>query len=313
MPLLGWVAPIMLLLLPLLSFANSSYESCLAEQVQKSEDNLSAAEIKKTCEDLPAADTKVAQRPLVISAHKPSYFLLSNWNSPSSGINPFMDDGMTSLDDIEMKFQISFKVPIIRNLFVQNTDAYFAYTTQSWWQLFNSELSSPFRETNYEPELFVRNFSNYALPFDITLTGWSIGINHQSNGRSEPLSRSWNRTLGQLDFKINEDLMVLLRIWDRIDEGSADDDNPDIEDFLGFGDVRAIWTHDESIYTAMFRQGKEENAIELTWSYPITPVFRVYSQIYSGYGESLIDYDRDVSRFAFGISLNDYPTNGLYN
>ncbi len=322
----------LVLLWPLQAIGNTEYEQCLSNEVQQGESALTVAEIKRKCEALRTrqkqsgehttdgggaltrrlqAEAANEERPFVITPHQPNYLLVSSWNAPSSTSNPFIQSEQIELDDAEINFQISFKVPIWRNMFAQNVDAYFAYTAQSWWQLFNSEISSPFRETNYEPELYVRNFTNYDV-FGFTLAGWSLGINHQSNGRSDPLSRSWNRVMGRLGFVIRDDTTVMLRLWDRIEEASDDDDNPDIEDFRGNGDVRIIWTPDKSTYTAMLRNARKNGAYELTWSYPLGKVFRFYAQYYDGYGESLIDYDRSVSRFSLGFSVSDYLMNGSY-
>ena len=326
-----------LLFLPWQLAASSDFEDCLSSQLQSSDESVTVGELRQRCKELSetnspgnlltddepgsenssafrkrfAAEKLIEERPFVITPHQPNYLLVSSWNSPSSASNPFVAEEDIELDDSEITFGISFKVPIWRNMFAQNVDAYFAYTAHSWWQLFNSDLSAPFRETNYEPELFVRSFTYYDV-LGTTLAGWSLGINHQSNGRSEPLSRSWNRLLGRLGFIVTDDLTVMLRLWDRIDEKSDDDDNPDIEDFLGKGDVRAIWTPGESTFTAMLRNLPRDGAYELTWSYPLGKVFRFYTQYYNGYGESLIDYDRNVSRFSFGISVNDYLMNGSY-
>ena len=328
---------LLVFLLPFSLAANSDYEQCLSDQVQISDSSETVAEIKQRCEavrdqqfsnpdHLPETETgnrrnallerikaekAIEERPFVITPHKPNYLLVSSWNSPSSATIPFAADDSIDLDDEEIKFQISFKVPIWRNIMAYNVDAYFAYTAQSWWQLFNSEISSPFRETNYEPELYLQNFTNYDV-FGLTLAGWSVGINHQSNGRSEPLSRSWNRIMGRLGFAVRDDTTILLRLWDRIEEASDDDDNPDIEDFRGNGDIRLIWTPGESTYTAMLRNARKNGAYELTWSYPLGKVFRLYAQYYDGYGESLIDYDRSVSRFSLGFSVSDYLMNGSY-
>ena len=47
----------------------------------------------------------------------------------------------------------------------------------------------------------------------------------------------------------------------------------------------------------------------MTWSYPISSVFRVYAQYYKGYGESLLDYNTESERFGIGIALNDFLIN----
>lgn len=67
-----------------------------------------------------------------------------------------------------------------------------AFTGDFYWQACNHEESSPFREINYTPELFV------AKPVDwdwgpVHSELLELGIRHDSNGRNVPTSRSWNR------------------------------------------------------------------------------------------------------------------------
>ena len=76
--------------------------------------------------------------------------------------------------------------------------------------------------------------------------------------------------------------------------------------YLGYGDLRAVWTPNRNTITAMVRPGTKDTGFELTWSYPISRVFRIYAQYYNGTGESLIDYDYDIERIGIGIAMNDY-------
>ena len=77
------------------------------------------------------------------------------------------------------------------SLFVEGDQVFFGFTLQSWWQIYSDEISKPFRETNYQPEFF------YFAPINFHPFGGNsaiiIGAEHQSNGRSQLLSRSWNR------------------------------------------------------------------------------------------------------------------------
>ena len=206
-----------------------------------------------------------------------------------------------------MKFQVSAKFPVWRNMLGSDTDMYFGYTQTSWWQLFADEgiTSAPFRETNYEPELFVRHFSDIAVPLDGRLSALDLSLVHQSNGRSEILSRSWNRIMGRaaLDYG---NLALMGRLWYRLPEDEDDDDNPNEYRYLGYGDIRAVWAPNKNTISAMWRPGTEESGLELTWSYPISHALRVYAQWWYGYGESLIDYDQKVNRFGIGIAVNDF-------
>ncbi len=105
------------------------------------------------------------------------------------------------------------------------------------------------------------------------------------------------------------DLRVLCgveRAWYRIPEDDIDDDNSHEYRYYGYGDLRAIRTPKRNTFTAMLRPGTQESSYEVTWSYPISSVFRVYAQYYKGFGESMLDYDYDMERFGIGIAMNDF-------
>ena len=314
------------------SFSQSAMDTCLANAIKTLDDSTTIGELKLICEgesgsattptapakkarvpvyELSALDERfsaeraVEDRPFVITPHNPNYIMFTSFDDPNQA--PFEEvTGLNEpVEDTEMKFQVSIKAPIWRNILGRDIDGYFAYTAQSWWQLFNDDISSPFRETNYEPELFIRSFTDYNV-LGGTLAGWSLGFNHQSNGRAEPLSRSWNRIIGRAGFEVNENLSVLTRLWYRIPEDEEDDDNPRMYKYYGYGDIRAIWTPNRNTVTALLRPGTDKTSFELTWSYPISNIFRVYAQYYKGYGESLVDYDYDNERIGIGITMNDY-------
>lgn len=313
------------------SYGSTPLEACLIEAMSNASDDMSIGELRQGCasslnaiikeQPIKKADTpvhelsavderfnaerEVEERPFVITPHNPNYVLFTAFDDPNqvpfegvSGIND-------PVEDTEMVFQVSIKAPLWHNILGSNINGYVAYTARSWWQLFNDDISSPFRETNYEPELFVRSADKREI-LGATFSGWELGFNHQSNGRSEQLSRSWNRIMGRTGIELNNDLTLLLRAWYRLPEDEENDDNPDIYKYMGYGDIRSIWTPNKNTFTAMLRPGTDKTSYELTWSYPISKVFRIYTQYYNGYGESLIDYDYDNERIGIGIAINDY-------
>lgn len=82
----------------------------------------------------------------------------------------------------EMKFQFSIKfVPFVWG----NWSFIAAYTQKSFWQIYSGDTSRPFRETNYNPETLFR--------WKASSVFWDIGYEHESNGASDPKSRSWDR------------------------------------------------------------------------------------------------------------------------
>ncbi len=244
--------------------------------------------------------------------HRPMYILpfsyLKNANrepvSPRTGVSTYD----YKLDNQEAKYQISFKVPLLTGLLENRTTLWFGYTQRSFWQLYNTDDSAPFRETNFEPEIFLR----HALGLDlgpVTLSGLALGLNHESNGQSEPRSRSWNRIMGTTAFSYNRWLFIV-QPWYRLPESASEDDNADIERYLGHANYRAIyrWTEDRTLSLKLNNNLRSDNrtSVELGYSFPIGGSVKGFVQYFNGYGESLIDYNQRVQRIGIGIMLNDW-------
>jgi phospholipase A1/A2 len=205
----------------------------------------------------------------------------------------------------ETKFQISLGFPIYRGIFGENSVLAAAYTQQSWWQSLNSDQSAPFRETNYQPQIFVGFLTDYQL------LGWQVkdiefGFAHQSNGREKATSRSWNRLYART-MATNGNFLLGLKLWYRLPEDSADDDNPQITRYLGYHELTLGYGLDKSMFTLRSRYNINSGygSAELGWSYPLNDSIRIYAQLFSGYGESMIDYNYKQTRFGLGVMLND--------
>ena len=210
--------------------------------------------------------------------------------------------------EFETKFQISVMKPFAKNLLNQNEIYFFAYTQTSWWQTMSD--SAPFRENNYEPEMFVLfPMEKYHKRWDAVI----FAINHQSNGRDVPYSRSWNRIYTRFLFHINE-VIFNFRVWYRIPEPKKKyptdpngDDNPDIEDYLGYGDLKIMYPYKDNLITSLIRYNTSthKGAIQIDYSKPIRnkDIF-LYIQGFYGYGESLIDYDRFIKKVGIGFAYS---------
>ena len=246
-------------------------------------------------------------------AYKPVYlfpaFWTSNINETPSSPNP--DNTVVTpqeLTSVEAKFQLSFKTKFAENLFGDNGDLWGAYTQSSRWQVYNGEESRPFRETNYEPEVMLVFHNNYSL------FGWKgrmtgIGVNHQSNGRSDPLSRSWNRVVLNVGLD-RENWAFVVRPWWRISDGN-DDDNPDIENYIGRGDAMLVYSkngHELSLIGRHSLRGGDDShgSLQMDWGFPIDRTLRGHLQLFHGYGESLIDYNHKATYVGLGISLLEW-------
>ncbi|WDL75111.1 phospholipase A [Helicobacter winghamensis] len=200
----------------------------------------------------------------------------------------------------EAKFQISIKKMLIDDLFFKDLDLYFAYTQQSLWQIYDNEHSRPFRESNYEPALFL----SYPLEqYNVFFDRVNFGYVHQSNGGDLLKSRSWERLFVEGIYGY-ENFALGLKAWYRIKEDANKDDNPDILDYMGYGELNLAYGIDKHLFTLTLRNNlKSDNrgAFMLDYSYPIYKNLYLYVQYFNGYGESLADYNRSIERVGVGF------------
>ena len=258
-------------------------------------------------------EKQVAINPFGILPHRQNYILPLSYSKPHQDIYSSELNGET-LDSLEFEFQISIKYVIAENILNENFDLEFGFTSTSWWQMYNGDISAPFRETNYEPEFILsynKAWSVFGLPFKSSF----LSLNHQSNGQSGVLSRSWNRVITGLTFQHN-DLVWSAQLWWRLPEDRKDsptdakgDDNPDIEQFVGQGQIGLLWktsdNHNLGLQLRNNLRSKNRGSIKLGWSFPFSDRLRGYLQIFNGYGESLVSYNRHSSRIGIGILLTD--------
>lgn len=234
--------------------------------------------------------------------------------APSSPAPGHTAAAQTGLDDLETKFQISFKGEIMRYrqfhlLGFQNFRLWGAYTQQSNWQSFNTRNSSPFRNTNYEPELIATLGTGAKQGFKLL----NIGLVHQSNGQSLPQSRSWNRLYLQGGWEWDNNVSILARGWWRIPENSQQDDNPDIENYIGRADAELRWDPDKNQSVSLLlrnnlRTNQNRGFMQLDWTTPVKvgKSAKLFVQFTNGYGESLIDYNYRQLTYGLGVSFKDW-------
>lgn len=252
-------------------------------------------------------DDAAKQGAFLFRAHRANYFLPLKYSSAPNE-QPFdsaypQDD--PRLKSVETEVQLSFKVKGMQGVFGDDDlDLWFGYTVTSFWQAYNSDFSAAFRETNYEPEMM------WVVRTDYSLAGFrgrfvNLGLVHQSNGRGADLSRSWNRIYAQFGFE-RDKLALLVRPWYRLPEPGTDD-NPDIEDYLGHGDLQAVYTSGRNTWSLLLRNNfqRDDNrgALKLSWSFPLRSRLRGYVEYFNGYGESLIDYNHRQQTIGLGVSL----------
>ena len=203
----------------------------------------------------------------------------------------------------EAVFQISAKHRLFESRF------YFAYTQISFWQAYDRNNSAPFRETNYNPELFYRT---KVFPFHSGRIGADVGFEHESNGQRPPVSRSWN-LLYVSPYFYRSNVLLHLKLRYRIHERAKEfpdaavgDDNPDITDYLGYSDVNIYYKFWQRHYLHLMVRGnisKGMGGMSLNYSFPVpkSELSFVSFRFSHGYGESLVDYKKSLTRIGVGI------------
>ncbi|WP_017443639.1 phospholipase A [Gayadomonas joobiniege] len=300
---------------------------CLLKALDAASEHTRVAELKHNCladrkqyqQTLGALSQRVIREreeefdPFVITPHKMNYILPA---FTTNAINHKAYEKLSEIADnyekLEAKFQISIKVPLhTGDMLFDNDGLYFAFTTEAWWQIYSKDVSKPFRETNYQPEIFYITPSDWH-PFESN-TGFVVGLEHQSNGRSTILSRSWNRYYAGLIVEKNN-LAIFLRVWQRLNEDpkahpddSKGDDNPDISHYMGYFELSSAYTWNDYEISSELRQNfnSHKGALQLNFTFPLWGRLRGYVQAFTGYGESLIDYNHAQTRFGIGIALTD--------
>jgi phospholipase A1 len=244
-----------------------------------------------------------------VTPYRPTYFMPLSYNfKPNQRVYQPIFGQHEPLSRVETKFQISFKVRLWSDMIVDDAYLWFGYTQRSYWQAYNRSLSNPFRETDFQPELI------YAYRTDLNLFGLHarvlrLALDHQSNGQTDPLSRSWNRAIGGVLFG-NNDFELQIRAWYRFPERRVNDDNPDIVHYVGRGDIRFSYKLGQETLTLRLSgnllRGSDRGSVRLGWSFPIGGTLKGYVRYFYGYGDGLIDYNHRTSRISVGVVLFDW-------
>lgn len=213
----------------------------------------------------------------------------------------------------EMRFHLSFRSPLIRNLFNSGGIFYFAFTTNFFFQLFNEKASSPVRDMDFQPEFL------YTYPMNLHFWGGTLieittGWRHISNGEIDKAQG------GTMDKSRGSDRWILKAIW-RTKHFGVDfecffpvrfyPENPHIYRYMGAADLKLFLRYDKHLADATF-QGLFANfllndysrwygGLRLSYTYKFSSYVGVYVQYFVGYGDYLYEYNTFGHRLGLGL------------
>ena len=232
-----------------------------------------------------------------IRAYNTNYFLPASYRYEGS----YEPTNGHIAKNIETEFQFSIKYDFSANLLGLDEIYTAAYTQLAFWQLY--EESAYFRETNYNPELFV-TFPISTYNEHILVKAIRVAFAHESNGRGGSEERSWNY-LSASTYLQYRHIFMELKLWHRLPDTT--DYNPELIDYMGHGHLRFILPYKKHVAKLLLRSNFDGNsAIEFNYSYPAfgRQDLYFYLKTFNGYGESLIDYDNNVNKIGFGFSIS---------
>ena len=221
----------------------------------------------------------------------------------------------------ELRIQLSMRTKVASGLLTPESSdrldsLWVGYTQLSFWQVFNGDTSRPFRTTDHQPEIFYVYPTEAKLPFGGRLRYSGLGFIHHSNGQSDPLSRSWNRAYLMAGAEWHDRWQLQVKAWHRISERIQNDDNPGIQNYWGRGEAKLLWhANDRNTFglTARGSLGQGYGSGRLEWLHALgnkssgaASNLRLHIQLFSGYGESLIDYNYKRTSLSVGLSLLDF-------
>ena len=205
----------------------------------------------------------------------------------------------------DVKFQISLSIRLTNATLPWGTYLYLFYTQKTFWNVFQESL--PMHDMNFNPGI------GWTKPFfskDRYIGKMTLMVEHESNGRDGPESRSWNKISLAGSAIVNDWLMVHAKYWIPIVDS---DNNRDLLDYAGLFQVGFNLTSRDKRWQGGMTFVKRRtwhfswNTIaEVSWRVSKKTNLNLFAQYYNGYGENLIDYNQFHSRLRVGLVFKPY-------
>lgn len=227
------------------------------------------------------------------------------------GDNYFVTGAQTnhsiSEETSDARFEIGFKERLVDKPLPWDIYLFLTYRQKAFWDIYQE--SFPFRALNYNPGL---GLGKVIFNKEDRLEGafW-LQFEHESNGEADPISRSWNRLSLSYFMPMGDKLLFTFKAWAPL--GSLSD-NPDIVDYVGYGQLDIAYQPTEKwVFDGAFRKGTEgwKGSLQLGVNFRISKHGNeyIYLQYFQGYGQDLINYNKELGYLRLGFSIKDMSFN----
>lgn len=198
-------------------------------------------------------------------------------------------------------FQFSIRHRVTKSVLPFNSFLYITYSQKSFWDIYDE--SSPFHDTNYNPGIGI---GRYVIRNNKLKGAVMLSLEHESNGKADLDSRSWNYINVSIKYFYNMRLSAKAQAYLPYVDGEH---NKDMLRYKGYGnfsinyiDKKNLWWFsleivprdkiiNPNIHTSLsFRVSKNSNQY-LTLDY------------YAGYGEGLLNYKEYTNQIRIGFTI----------
>lgn len=205
-------------------------------------------------------------------------------------------------ENTNVKFQISIQQKLTRSTLPWGSYLYLYYTQKVFWNVLQESL--PMTDLNFNPGVGLAKPLFYKNRYIGKL---SLQLEHESNGRDSIQSRSWNKVTFGANILVDDNLMIHGKVWIPIVDS---DNNRDILKYCGIYQVGTqVMTNDRRWKFGVIlvkRKGWKPNynvTGEVSYRFTRKADWSLYMQLYSGYGEGLLDYNVYHSQIRAGIVI----------
>lgn len=201
-----------------------------------------------------------------------------------------------------VKFQISISQRLTRSVLPGGTYLYLFYSQKCFWNVL--EKSFPMTDLNFNPGI---GLTKPLFAKDRFIGKVSLIAEHESNGKAEEASRSWNRVSMAANILIDPTIMVHGKFWLPWVDG---ENNRDLLDYYG------IYQFGMSYRPISGRFGgslilTKRRGVNLNYNVVAELCYRIFEkenqylflQFYNGYGEGMLDYNKFKSQIRMGIVI----------
>lgn len=266
------------------------------------------------------------KRKVMITTHRANYLLPITYNTNPQKtfitVEPGVDSAKYKPKKFEAKYQVSLKFPVINNLFNYRNHIFIAYTASSLWQVYSEDISSPIRNTDFNPEIFMQ-FHNNTEFLGLTNSFWEIGYSHHSNGKAGDASRTIETVFLKMyleggNFSLQPKYIQQIKVKSHTPNDlnlTLITQNADLMAYIGRFEFVAAYSYGQSLLSATITNNlsfkDNRGSITASYSYPIFSGYRsfepimLYIQYFNGYAENLLDYKVNNQRIGIGFAIND--------